>query len=327
MGNYISETVEAADATVKLRKEVELNAIRNQGLIETYDRQAEKLRQIRDDEFNTMAARVAANEQLGELLNEQEKAMLANAQAALKLAKSELAKDKNNHEAKKAQLEAINEIAAIEAQVEGFRSEQLSNRMSLLREADDMEREAIEAKLDRQKDYFAKFNEMAKVASEKEIKRREDEAEAAKAKEEAQIAAADGAFSAINALAKEGSKAAKGIAVAETIWNTAKAIMGFLSAQPAGPWNWIQAAAVAAMGAVQISNILKTDPENSEGGGTVPSVSAPSVNTSISALESSPSAQLANNRNAQPTRAFVVSSDVTTQQSLDRRILANATFG
>ena len=48
-------------------------------MIEQYDRQAERLRQIRDDESVSIEERIEANERLGEVLNEQEIAMLKNA--------------------------------------------------------------------------------------------------------------------------------------------------------------------------------------------------------------------------------------------------------
>jgi len=49
---------------VNLRKESELAEVKIQGLIEEYDRQAEKLRQVRDDETKTFEERIAANEEL-----------------------------------------------------------------------------------------------------------------------------------------------------------------------------------------------------------------------------------------------------------------------
>ena len=48
--NYVKETTNAATANVQLEKSARLAETANQGLIEKYDRQAEQLRQIRDDE-------------------------------------------------------------------------------------------------------------------------------------------------------------------------------------------------------------------------------------------------------------------------------------
>ena len=131
---YVEETVKAAAANVDLKKQAELALVANQGLIEKYDLQAETLRQIRDDERNSIEVRKQANNDLAEVLDKQEKAMLANAQISLKAAQAELKKDKNNVQAKKAVMEAENELAAVRAQIAGFRSEQQANDLALTKE-------------------------------------------------------------------------------------------------------------------------------------------------------------------------------------------------
>ena len=113
-------------------------------MIEKYDRQAEKLRQIRDDERLSVEERKKANDELLLVIDQQEKAMLENAQISLRAAQAELAKDKNNIESKKAVMEAENELAAVRATVEGFRSEQITNASALNKE----EIEMINSKLE-----------------------------------------------------------------------------------------------------------------------------------------------------------------------------------
>lgn len=134
ISNYASETVKAAKGNVELAKSAELAAVLNQGLVEKYDRQAEQLRQIRDDESKSIEERIKANEELALVLDEQEKAMKENAAIAVASAAAELSKNKDNIELQKAYQEALNEQAAIEAQITGFRSEQQTNTNSLLRE-------------------------------------------------------------------------------------------------------------------------------------------------------------------------------------------------
>ena len=131
---YTKSTYEQAKSNVELKKSAELAAVANQGLIEKFDRQAEKQRQIRDDERKSIEERKKANDELALILDKQEKAMLANAQLQLKSARAELKKDKDNVEAKKAVMEAENELAAVRATVEGFRSEQLTNAAALEKE-------------------------------------------------------------------------------------------------------------------------------------------------------------------------------------------------
>ena len=162
--NYVKETVNAATANVQLEKSARLAETANQGLIEKYDRQAEQLRQIRDDESKSFEERIAANNELGKLLDEQEKTMMANADARVKQAEAELAKNKDNVDLQIAYQEALNEQAGIEAQITGFRSEQQTNANSLLREQKDLVNElALIGKTEReierlelQQDYEAK---------------------------------------------------------------------------------------------------------------------------------------------------------------------------
>lgn len=162
--NYVKETVNAATANVQLEKSARLAETANQGLIEKYDRQAEQLRQIRDDESLSFEERMKANDDLGKLLDEQEKTMKANAQARVDAAAAELAKNKDNVDLQIAYQEALNEQAAIEAQITGFRSEQQTNANSLLREQKDLVNElALIGKSEReierlelQQDYEAK---------------------------------------------------------------------------------------------------------------------------------------------------------------------------
>jgi len=122
--DYAKSTIQAARATVDLNKQAEIAAVINQGLIEKYDRQAEQQRQIRDDETKTIEERIAANNRLGEILDEQSEKMLENVDLQIKAAQLEFNKNQNQ-ENYIALLEAQNEREAVLAQIEGFRSEQL----------------------------------------------------------------------------------------------------------------------------------------------------------------------------------------------------------
>jgi len=138
---YVTETVNAAKANTELAKQAELAMVLNQGLIEDFDRQAELLRQTRDDESKSIDERIKANDKLAKVLDEQEKAMLSNAAISVQRAKIELDKNKESIELQKAFQEALNEQAGIEAQITGFRSEQQTNANALLREQKDIQNE------------------------------------------------------------------------------------------------------------------------------------------------------------------------------------------
>ena len=124
---------EQAEAQTELKNSAEVAAAQQQLLLEEYDRQAEKLRQVRDEERNSIDDRIKANNELGDVLDKQEEAML-------KLADAQIASAQANFEANKrtenevALIQALANKKAIEAQIEGFRSEQKINNLGLDRE-------------------------------------------------------------------------------------------------------------------------------------------------------------------------------------------------
>jgi hypothetical protein len=142
--NYVKETINAAKANVELNKQAEVARVLRQGLVEQYDREAEKLRQVRDEERNTIAERIEANNKLKAVLDEQEAAMLKQVDA--EIAAAQAAFDKNNNQENYiALLEATQEREAVLAQIEGFRSEQLSNDLALQRELIELSESEFEA--------------------------------------------------------------------------------------------------------------------------------------------------------------------------------------
>ena len=124
---------EQAEAQTELKNSAEVAAAQQQLLLEGYDRQAEKLRQVRDEERNSIEDRIKANNELGDVLDKQEESML-------KLADAQIASAQANFEANKstenevALIQALANRKAIEAQIEGFRSEQKINNLGLDRE-------------------------------------------------------------------------------------------------------------------------------------------------------------------------------------------------
>jgi len=195
--DYTKKTYQAAGAMTELNKQAELADVINQGLIEKYDLQAEQQRQIRDDERNTIEERIAANNRLGEILDEQEAAMRANAQIRLAQAQQNAKLDENNIEFQRELIDARNEVAAVDAQIAGFRSEQLSNQEALERELLEIARGKKEAEIE--------ANEISKQAAidaeENTLKRLELEKELAKATKESRVSIIEDEL----ALTKEGT--------------------------------------------------------------------------------------------------------------------------
>ena len=153
----VSAALNTAKANVELQKSAELAAARQGLIFETFDRQAEKLRQIRDDETKSITERKKANDELLVKISEAEESMLAQAKMQLNLANQNLQKDKDNIEFKTAQIEAEKELAGVRAQIEGIRSEQMSNANALDRESLELinAKTESESNLNTQKGKFA----------------------------------------------------------------------------------------------------------------------------------------------------------------------------
>ena len=95
--------------------------------------------------------------------------MLSQAQQQLAIANANLKKDKENVEFQVAQIEAIRELAAVEAQIEGIRSEQKSNALALDRE----DLELTNSKIDAEAELNANKNQFEAEQIENELARLE----------------------------------------------------------------------------------------------------------------------------------------------------------
>jgi len=157
---YAKSTIDTATTMVELRKQSELAAVQVQGLIEEYDRQAEKLRQVRDDETKTFEERIAANEELGRVLKEQEEEMLKLIDIRIREAELDFAKNDSLENQIKLQ-EALNEKKAVEAQITGFQSEQLTNQVSLQKEQTQFALENADAQIQAYSDLAGALSSLA----------------------------------------------------------------------------------------------------------------------------------------------------------------------
>jgi hypothetical protein len=289
--DYTKETFNAAKANVELKKQAELSQVQIQGLIEKYDRQAEKLRQVRDDENATFEDRIKANEELGKVLEEQATQMLALQQIQVKAAQIEYDK-LQNQENLIALTEAQNELLAIEAQITGFQSEQLTNQTSLQRELQDVKKElALEGISEREREMLEveqQYDELFKLAKKSgaDVTALEQQKANAisKIKQEqalADLEVANASLENLKGIFGEESAAGKAVAVAQATINTYKGVSEALGAAPP-PLNFLLAGTTLAAGLNNIKNIVSV-PEpafaqgglvNGAGSGTSDSVSA-----------------------------------------------------
>ena len=396
----IKAAYEQAQLNTQLEKNAKLATVANQGLIEQYDREAELLRQLRDDTSKSIDERIKANNDLNIVLEKQQAAMQANAKTIVLAAQAQYNKNKNDENAIALQ-EALNEQAAIDAQITGFKSEQQTNLNSLLQEQKDIKNEI--ALIGKDELATAKIEAEQKLQTQIDLITREVENEEernlllleAQRVYDEEVFALQAEFDAkeieaekIKAAEKQKIKddelaQAKAVADAEAAIrdaNLTNAQDGFaLLGQLAGKNRSLQAAALIGESAAGIAKIvLNTQAANARGlaelGPILGAANAVKNNISagigiasstvatakaLSALKaggSSPSASVGSSRGAssqavaapsfnivgqgganqlaesigsqekQPLKAYVVSSDVTSAQSMERNIVEGASI-
>lgn len=168
----IKSAYEQAKTNIELQNTAQLAVAQQQRLVEQYDRLAEKERQVRDDNSLSVKERTEANDNLLKVLEKQEKAMLAGADAQIASASAELAKNKNI-ENQVALTDALANKEGILAQIEGFRSEQIVNRIALKKEEIDLDNTISDAEKQRQLDKLDFEAEIQATEESKNIKLQE----------------------------------------------------------------------------------------------------------------------------------------------------------
>jgi hypothetical protein len=143
--NYATATWTAAEAQTAMQNTAKLSAAQLQGLVEEYDRLAEKQRQIRDDESQSIEVRIAANNKLGDILKDQQRAMLELANQKIASAQNDLNLNKGNIDLQVALTQALNERKGVLAQITGLESEQKVNAIGLAKEQLEMAKSIVES--------------------------------------------------------------------------------------------------------------------------------------------------------------------------------------
>jgi len=132
----------SADALVNQRKKVQLLEA-ELGLLQLqYQREAELMRQIRDDESLSIQERIDANFELGKVLEQQLQHEKSVAMESLRLAELELSRNKENIDLQVELTNAKTKLAEIDERITGQRSEQLTNLNSLNRDRAAQQKEA-----------------------------------------------------------------------------------------------------------------------------------------------------------------------------------------
>lgn len=153
MKEGIKQSQALADAEAKLTK-VQREA---QKVQLDYQKDAEKLRQIRDDENLSIKERMKANEELGVVLRNQLASELEIAEQALIVANLRIKAEGETKDALDRQAEALTTISDIQERITGQESEQLVNRVSLQKEARDKAKEFADKAIAEQEALLEKF--------------------------------------------------------------------------------------------------------------------------------------------------------------------------
>ena len=155
----------------------------------------------------------------------------------------------------------------------------------------------------------------------------------------AKIQIAQQGLNILGTLAKEGSDLAKGVAIAQATMNTYLGVTSALSApstipEPFGTiLKFANAAAIGVSGFMNVKKIIATKPveKTAPAGGGVgpsgPSAPAPPAFNVVGQSDTNQLADAIGGQTQQPIQAFVVSSEVTTAQELDRNIVSDASIG
>ena len=299
----VTAAVEQASATVEARNSIALVEAQLRGLVEENDRLAESQRQIRDNENASFEERIAANNKLKEILEKQKKDMLALADQRIAAAEQEL-KNLDNVENRAAVQDAINEKKAIEAQITGFMSEQMTNAVSLENErlevVNSVNAEMMTARQREIEDvrlHYAEQIKLAKKAGMDTVALKEQEQEALRkiraSQLQADLDATAAMLSSAAALQKEGTAGWKATKIAETIVSTysgaQKAYESMVGIPFIGPTLGAIAAGIAvAAGLKQVQTIKSTPIAMATGGmvGGYGSGTSDSVNARLSKGES-----------------------------------------
>ena len=125
-------------------------------------------------------------------------------------------------------------------------------------------------------------------------------------------------------LGKE-TKAGKAVAATMATINTYQAVSNALT-EGVAPFKYIDAGITAAQGFMQVKNILNTNGPKTSGGGTsAPAVQPPDFNI-IGSTGTNQLAEAIGSTTQEPIKAYVVSSEVTSAQELDRNIEESASI-
>ena len=286
---------------------------------------SELQRQIRDDIRKTFDERIAANDELGRILEEQTAKEKEIVDERVRIAALELSTQKDSIALQTAYEQALLEQLDIEERIAGQRSEQLTNQAALEKELDEARNDirlstmsAREQELESlTQEYNLKIQLARKAGADEVAITKKFEADKKILRQNSvndQLSAASQLAGALGALAGESKELAIASAIIDTYVGANKAFA------QGGVVGFIGAAAVIAGGLANVRNIMQTEVKGSGGGASasIPSAS-PIGNTIGQAIPVNANLNdLVNQGNeTPPVQAYVISQEVTDSQEAD----------
>ena len=321
---YTTETLKQADAITQTAKAADRAAVQFAMLNAQYLKDAEVQRQIRDDETKTFAERIEANNKLNDILAEQQELQREQVQIGIAAAQQQFninASEENFialQEAKVAMLE-------LEETITGQLSEQKTNAVALEKELLETQNEVraeglsgLQRELEELRSAYELKKEMARksgmdtTAIEKEFNKQKSLL--IQENVNSQLEAFSELAGALSSLAGENKALAIASAVIDTYVGANKA---FAQGGVAG---FATGAAVIAAGLNNVRTIMQTDVPNSGGGGTTAPAQPPAPQMMSGAFE------LSGGVAPEPTRAYVVTDEMTNSQNQLANIRRRATI-
>jgi len=197
---------------------------------------------------------------------------------------------------------------------------------------------ANESTLELQSQFITASEALDQEARDKQKAKDDEDLARKKILREQELALSAETFGKIASLLGKNSKIGKAFAVGQALINTYQGITAELATKAVTPYEIglkvANIAFVPSTGFKAVKNILSTNPMSSGGGGSASSggasggggSSAPQFNLVGQSSTNQLTATIAGQQN-RPVQTFVVGSQVTSQQALDRNAVANSVFG
>ena len=335
--DYTSKVIDLSKAQVQANKDAEFAAVENAKLNAQYLKEAEDLRQIRDNVNLTFKERMEANDKLNGVLEKQQKLQKDSLQTEMNAL--QLAFDRNDSDANKLALKQKEvEMLQLEEAINGQMSEQKTNAIALENELRDaksqtllaglegMELELEELKLNYEEQVRLadlagqattaideKYAKDKNAITQKSVKQQKKWSEMS---QKQQLSIAGNTAGNLSKIMGEETEAGKAFAVTQATIDTyvgANAAYASMAGIPlVGPvLGGIAAAAAIVAGIQNVKAITSASSSGPSGGGA-----APSTSTSAPAPQMmSGEFNLAGGVEPEPVQAFVVTDQMTNSQN------------